>query len=155
MHARQDVALLSWPACWNIRTCVCVCIPSSIVIIRALISIIITPHKSARISEEALTGLENLLCARAQSISAISAASFACAYAIFSWNQLRRFPKYGAGIALSPASDSEQHKVPLLQFYIRRAVCAVFPFNHWLLRKDKCKCCVSSAFSAGVEVFFF
>jgi uncharacterized protein YybS (DUF2232 family) len=36
-------------------------IPSSIVIIRALISIIITPHKRvARISEEALTGLENL-----------------------------------------------------------------------------------------------
>jgi hypothetical protein len=83
MHARQDVALLSWPACWNIRTCVCVCIPSSIVIIRALISIIITPHKSARISEEALTGLENLLCVRAQSISAISAASFACACHLF------------------------------------------------------------------------
>jgi hypothetical protein len=133
-----------------LRTCVCVCIPSSIVIIRALISIIITPHKSARISEEALTGLENLLCVRAQSISA---ASFACACHLFletasPFSQIWRRNRVVACFGF-PAART------LTLLYIRRVVCAVFPFNHWLLRKDKCECCVSSAFSAGSVFFFF
>jgi hypothetical protein len=103
------------------NVCVCVCIPSSIVIIRALISIIITPHKSARISEEALTGLENLLvCQRAEFLP--FRRRHLRAPAIFSWKQLRRFPKYGAGIALSPASDSQQRTLTLLYVYIRLGV---------------------------------
>lgn len=54
--------------------------------------------------------------------------------------QLRRFPKYGAGIALCRLL-----RIPCSTCTFIYMTPAVFPFNLWLLRKDKL--CVSSVFS--------